>query len=67
MPVTQLGIQDVGLEPGKMKELCGLMKAAGKTTYPGGGDLLRGRVLEARSWLWSAALTVAGNSSTTTR
>ncbi len=33
LPVTNWGFKDVGLEPEKMKELCGLMKAAGKTTF----------------------------------
>lgn len=33
LPVVNWGFKDVGLEPEKMKELCGLMKAAGKRTY----------------------------------
>ena len=33
LPVTNWGFKDVGLEPEKMKELCGMMKAAGKTTF----------------------------------
>ena len=28
LPVTNWGFKDVGLEPEKMKELCGMMKAA---------------------------------------
>lgn len=33
LPVVHWGFKDVGLEPEKMKELCRMMKAAGKTTY----------------------------------
>ncbi len=33
LPVQNWGFKDVGLPPEEMKELCGLMKAAGKTTY----------------------------------
>ena len=33
LPVQNWGFKDVGLEPGKMKELCAMMKEAGKTTY----------------------------------
>lgn len=33
LPVTNWGFKDVGLEPAAMKELCGAMKAAGKTTF----------------------------------
>ncbi|MCD8123080.1 MAG: hypothetical protein LUE65_12780 [Clostridiales bacterium] len=33
LPVVNWGFKDVGLEPEKMKELCGMMKAEGKTTY----------------------------------
>ena len=33
LPVTNWGFKDVGLEPAAMKELCGLMKEAGKTTF----------------------------------
>lgn len=33
LPIQNWGFKDVGLEPEKMKELCGLMKAAGKTTF----------------------------------
>lgn len=33
LPVMNWGFKDVGLEPERMKELCRLMKAAGKTTY----------------------------------
>ncbi|MEM5766714.1 MAG: hypothetical protein AAGU32_00220 [Bacillota bacterium] len=33
LPVENWGFKDVGLEPAAMKELCTLMKAAGKTTY----------------------------------
>ena len=32
LPVTNWGFKDVGLEPEKMKELCRMMKDAGKTT-----------------------------------
>lgn len=33
LPVTNWGFKDVGLEPAAMKELCSLMKQAGKTTF----------------------------------
>lgn len=33
LPVTNWGFKDVGLEPEKKKELCRMMKDAGKTTY----------------------------------
>lgn len=33
LPVTNWGFKDVGLEPAVMKELCTLMKRAGKTTF----------------------------------
>lgn len=33
LPVQNWGFKDVGLEPAAMKELCGLMKAEGKTTF----------------------------------
>ena len=33
LPVVNWGFKDVGLPPEQMKELCGLMKAAGKTTF----------------------------------
>ena len=33
LPVQNWGFKDVGLEPRKMKELCAMMKEAGKTTY----------------------------------
>lgn len=33
LPVDNWGFKDVGLEPAAMKELCGLMKQAGKTTF----------------------------------
>lgn len=33
LPVVNWGFKDVGMEPAKMKELCQLMKAEGKTTF----------------------------------
>lgn len=33
LPVVNWGFKDVGLEPHKMKELCGMMEKEGKTTF----------------------------------
>lgn len=33
LPINNWGFKDVGLEPKEMKELCGMMKDAGNTTY----------------------------------